>query len=135
MDVLMLMLKKEINIDPVVVALLNDMLLSDKNKHCVLKVKNSIMTVESVFDLHLRKESFYKLPMEEPRYILFQSQKIHSINSFSHRLMLCYWCPKLAILNDKIEYTSARTALLKILPRGSYIFFLRDSMDLIKLVR
>ncbi|HAT4986193.1 TPA: hypothetical protein I9786_004655 [Serratia marcescens] len=135
MNTLMRMIKKEINIDPITVALLNDMLLSDKNKFCVLKVKNLVMEVESIFDFHLRKEIVYKLPIKEPRYLLFRSQKIHSVNYLSHRLILGYWCPKLAILNDKIEYTSARVALLKSLPRGSHIYFIRDSGELMKMVR
>lgn len=135
MNTLMQMIKKEINIDPITVALLNDMLLSDKNKFCVLKVKNLVMEVESIFDFHLRKESLYKLPIKEPRYVLFRSQKFHSINYLSHRLILGYWCPKLAILNDNVEYTSARASLLKSLPRGSYICFIRDSSELMKIVR
>ena len=50
-------------------------------------------------------------------------------------LILGYWCPKLAILNDKVEYTSARVSLLKSLPRGSHIYFIRDSSELMKIVR
>lgn len=135
MNTLMRMIKKEINIDPVTVALLNDMLLSDKNKFCVLKVKNLVMEVESIFDFHLRKESVYKPPTKEPRYLLFRTHKFHSVNYLSHRLILGYWCPKLAILNDKVEYTSARASLLKFLPRGSHIYFIRDSSELMKIVR
>ncbi|ELY1865510.1 TPA: hypothetical protein ACYUTM_004923 [Serratia marcescens] len=131
----MLPLKKEVYIDPVVMTLLKDMSVSNNNKVGILRVKNATMILESLFDFELSKDNFEKLPKNEPRYILLRSQKIRHKDHLPQKLILFYWCPRLAILKDKIEYTSARTSLLNALPRGSYTLFLNNIRGLMRLTR